>query len=86
MYVKHKIQMLIIVLTLSGNVLKPDYPDYNIIMNGSPYPSKLFVHSMSSENPHIGILNHDLSLHWEVNSGEQGFDFRNNNGKLYYSK
>ena len=87
MYVKHKIQMLIIVLTLSGNVLKPDYPDYNIIMNGSPYPSKLFVHSMSSENPHIGILNHDLSLHWEVNSGEQGFDFRNNNGKLsYYDK
>ena len=51
MHVKHKIQMLIIVLTLSGNVLKPDYPDYNIIMNGSPYPSKLFIHSMSSSDP-----------------------------------
>ena len=42
---------------------------------------------MSGITPHMGILNPDLSLHWNVNSGEQGFDFRNNNGQLsYYDK
>ena len=87
MHMKHKIQTVITILFLSGNVLKSDYPDYNVTMNGTPYPSKLFVHSMSSANPHIGILNPDLSLYWNENSGDQGFDFRNNNGKLsYYDK
>ena len=87
MHMEHKIQIVIIILVLSGNVLKSDYPDYNVIMNGTPYPSKLFVHSMSSANPHMGILNPELSLYWNVNSGDQGFDFRNNNGKLsYYDK
>ena len=84
---KDKIHILIIDIILLGGLLQSYYPDYNIIMNDVPYPAKLFVHSMSSENPHMGILNPDLSLYWEVNSGEQGFDFRENNGKLsYYDK
>ena len=84
---KDNIHILVIAVILMGNILKPDYPDYNATVNGTPYPSKLFVHSMSSENPHMGILNPDLSLYWEVNSGDQGFDFRNNNGRLsYYDK
>jgi len=81
---KHKIHILI---TIFVSLILCDYPDYNAVIYDNPYPSKLFIHSMSSSDPHIGILNPDLSIHWEVNSGEQGFDFRNNNGKLtYYDK
>ena len=60
------------------------YPDYNATVNGSQYPAKLFVHSISSTNPHLGILNSDLSLYWNVNHGENGFDFRKNNEQLSY--
>ena len=84
---KDKIQILLITFIISGNLLKPEYPAYNATINTTPYPSNLFVHSMASYNPHIGILNHDLSLHWNVHGGDQGFDFRENNGKLsYYDK
>ena len=83
-FIKITLTLLVIVDFYS---LKADYPDFNITVNGDPYPSKLFIHSMSSVNPHMGILNPDLSLHWNINSGEQGFDFRENNGKLsYYDK
>ena len=82
------IKILILSLGILGFYpLKADYPDVNIIINGNPYPSKLFVHTMSTESPHMGIFNSDLSLYWQVNSGEVGFDFRENNGKLsYYDK
>tara|TARA_Y100000996_G_C22517599_1_gene641081 strand:- start:184 stop:1467 length:1284 start_codon:yes stop_codon:yes gene_type:complete len=60
------------------------YPDYDYTIIGDPYPAKLFVHSMSTENPHIGILNEDLSIYWEVNHGNHGFDFRKNNHKLSF--
>jgi len=84
---KPKMHLLIISIVLLGGFLKSDYPDYNVIMNGTPYPSKLFIHSMSNFDPHLGILNPDLSVYWEVYSGNQGFDFRENNGKLsYYDK
>ena len=84
---KHKIFISIMILYIFGNLAICDYPNYNAVINSEPYPSKLFIHSMSGSDPHIGILNPDLSLHWEVNSGEKGFDFRNNNGKLtYYNK
>ena len=74
-------------MILPITLLRATYPDYNFTIHGTPYPSKLFIHSMSSTNPHMGILNPDLSLHWNVSSGEQGFDFRENNGKLsYYDK
>ena len=83
-FIKITLTLLVIVDFYS---LKADYPDFDIIVNGDPYPSKLFVHSMSSVNPHMGILNPDLSLYWNINSGDQGFDFRENNGKLsYYDK
>jgi len=63
------------------------YPNYNYLSSDNAYPSKLLIHSMSSDNPHIGILNEDLSIYWEVNHGEHGFDFRKNNQKLsYYDK
>ena len=58
---KDKIQILLIIFAISGNILKPEYPAYNATINGTPYPSNLFVHSMASYNPHIGILNPDLS-------------------------
>ena len=81
----HKIQILIVALTT--NILFSEYPDYNITINSTPYPSKLFVHTMSQVSPHMAIFNPDLSLNWEINSGEQGFDFRNNNNHLsYYDK
>ena len=84
---KHKIFILSIVFNSFMCFAICDYPNYSTTINAEPYPSKLFIHSMSSSDPHMGILNPDLSLHWEVNSGEQGFDFRNNNGKLtYYDK
>ena len=84
---KYKMQILMMLMILPITLLRATYPDYNFTTHGTPYPSKLFIHSMSSTNPHMGILNPDLSLHWNVNSGEQGFDFRENNGKLsYYDK
>ena len=83
-FIKITLTLLVIVDFYS---LKADYPDFNITVNEDPYPSKLFIHSMSSVNPHMGILNPDLSLYWNINSGDQGFDFRENNGKLsYYDK
>ena len=81
---KDKIQILIIIIILPFTYVKGAYADYDVIINETPYPSNLFIHSMSSINPHIAILNPDLSLKWNVNSGEQGFDFRENNGKLSY--
>ena len=82
---KYKIQILMIALTIS--ILFSEYPDYNVTINSNPYPSKLFVHTMSQVSPHMAIFNPDLSLNWEINSGEQGFDFRNNNNHLsYYDK
>ena len=62
-----KIALTLLVI-LDFYALKADYPDFDITVNGDPYPSKLFVHSMSSVNPHMGILNPDLSLHWNINS------------------
>ena len=79
---KDKIQILIIVLMC--NIAIADYLDYNFTINEEPYPGKLFIHSMSTEHPHMGILNTDLSLHWNVYSHNQGFDFRKNNEKLSY--
>jgi len=79
--------IVILLVVLNIHTLTAEYPDYDITINGNPYPDKLFIHSMSSTNPHIGILNPDLSLHWNIYSGEQGFDFRENNGRLsYYDK
>ena len=84
---KYKMQILMMLMILQITLLRATYPDYNFTIHGTPYPSKLFIHSMSSTNPHMGILNPDLSLHWNVSSGDQGFDFRENNGKLsYYDK
>tara|TARA_Y100000994_G_scaffold132405_1_gene108559 strand:- start:6923 stop:8200 length:1278 start_codon:yes stop_codon:yes gene_type:complete len=83
----YKIQILMIVYIAIGNLLRAAYPEHNVNINGTPYPANLFVHSMSSVNPHIGIFKPDMSLHWEVHSGEKGMDFRENNGKLsYYDK
>jgi len=79
---KDKIQILIIILIC--NTAIADYLDYNFVINQEPYPAKLFVHSMSTQAPHMGILNPDLSLHWNVYSHNQGFDFRENNGRLSY--
>ena len=82
MTMKYKIQIIIITLMFSNAIA--DYLDYNFTINQEPYPGKLFIHSMSTEHPHMGILNTDLSLHWNVYSHNQGFDFRENNEKLSY--
>ena len=39
---------------------------------------------MSSTNPHMAIFNESLSLEWNVNHGDRGFDFRENNSKLSF--
>ena len=82
MTMKYKIQIIIITLMCSNAIA--DYLDYNFTINQEPSPGKLFIHSMSTEHPHMGILNTDLSLHWNVYSHNQGFDFRENNEKLSY--
>ena len=66
------------------NFLLADYPDINIIVNDNPYSSNLFIHTMSTSNPHMAILDPSLSIKWEVNSGEHGMDFKANNGLLTY--
>ncbi|MBI45509.1 MAG: hypothetical protein CMG66_05025 [Candidatus Marinimicrobia bacterium] len=84
---KYKILILFTTFTLVLSLGLCDYPEHNITINESPFNSKLFIHSMSGEQSHIGIMNPDLSLYWHVNSGQQGFDFRNNNQNLtYYDK
>ncbi len=60
------------------------YPEYNATIYGTPYPANLFIHSMSSSDPHMAIINSDLTLKWEVNPGDYGMDFKSNNGKLTY--
>ena len=78
------LKIKILMAALTSNLLLSEYPDYDITINTTPYPSKLFVHTMSQISPHMAIFNPDLSLNWEIHSGEQGFDFRNNNNQLSY--
>jgi len=73
--------ILIVCITV---ILRADYPDYSVTIYEEPYPANLFIHSMSSSNPHMAIFNSDLTLNWEVNSGELGMDFKPNNTKLTY--
>jgi len=84
---KNKNYIKDIVFLVFFTTLLAVYPNYNYLSNDNAYPSKLLIHSMSSNDPHIGILNEDLSIYWEVSHGEHGFDFRKNNQKLsYYDK
>ena len=60
------------------------YPDYDLMINGNPYPANLFIHTMSSTDPHMAIFNENLDLEWNVSHGDRGFDFRPNNSKLTF--
>ena len=87
MNMKSLSQIIILNILIFFSIIWAEYPDYSLTVNQSPYPAKLFVHSMSSTNPHMAIFNDSLSLEWSVNHGDRGFDFRENNGKLsFYDK
>jgi len=75
-------KMLIMIIFLEFSY--SNYPDYNYFINGNPYPAKLFINSMSSNNPHIGILDSNLSIYWQINHGDRGFDFRKNNDYISF--
>ena len=77
----------IITIMYLTNLLIADYPNFEVTINNNPYPEKLILHSMSNNDPHLGILNDDLSLYWGVNNGNTGFDLKVINNHLsYYDK
>ena len=87
MNMKSLSQIIILNILIFFSIIWAEYPNYSLTVNQSPYPAKLFVHSMSSTNPHMAIFNDSLALEWNVNHGDRGFDFRENNGKLsFYDK
>ena len=57
------------------NICFADYPDYNAVISGSVHPWNLFIHNISQEDAHIGILDENLSVEWEVFSDENGMNF-----------
>jgi len=82
----NKNYFLILSIYLS-NLLIADYPNIEVCINNNPYPEKILIHSMSSTDPHLGILDEDLNLYWGVNNGNTGFDFKVINNHLsYYDK
>ncbi len=87
MHVKDKIQIIIINFLTITTLLRAEYPDYNLTIYNDPYPANLFIHSLSSFNPQIGMFNQNLSLDWNISHGDRGFDFRTNNERLsFYDK
>ena len=62
------------------------YPEYNIIINNNPFPEDIFIHSTSSDNQFMAILDTNLEVSWYIVSLDgKGWDFKvNNNNKITY--
>ena len=63
------------------------FPNFEIVTNISPYPSKMTIHLTSFDGWYMGIIDEDLEIEWDIFSGPLGFDFKVNQDKLsYYDK
>ena len=61
-----------------GFLLSQDYPDFEIISLSDPYPSSLFLYTMSEEERFMAIIDSNLNFQWNVNSSYMGLDFKVN--------
>jgi len=71
-------------LLLMGFLLSQDYPDFEIISLSNPYPSSLFLYTMSEEERFMAIIDSNLNVQWNVNSSYMGLDFKVNQELLTY--
>ena len=62
------------------------YPEFSVIINNSPYPQDIFIHSTYNQTQFMAILNPELELKWNVvSTNGKGWDFKvNNNDKITY--
>ena len=47
-----------------GFLLSQDYPDFEIISLSNPYPSSLFLYTMSEEERFMAIIDSNLNVQW----------------------
>ena len=73
--------MLLLSVILSEHL---EYIDFQIVLHDNPYPSDIFIHTMSVENHYMGIIDSTLNIKWYINSGYRGIDFKVNQDWLSY--
>jgi hypothetical protein len=61
-----------------------DYPNFEVIINNNPYSKPIFLHSMSGANRYMAIIDSNLNVIWNINSGSLGLDFKVNQNNLTY--
>ena len=84
---KNKVKIIYIILIFS--YLLSDPPVFEIITNNNPYPSKLFFSTsdmdpLESNHDFMTILDESLDNYWQINSNQNGRDFRKNYDKISY--
>ena len=67
--------MLLLSVILSEHL---EYIDFQVVLHDNPYPSDIFIHTMSVENHYMGIIDSTLNIKWYINSGYRGIDFKVN--------
>ena len=73
--------MLLLSVILSEHL---EYIDFQVVLHDNPYPSDIFIHTMSVENHYMGIIDSTLNIKWYINSGYRGIDFKVNQDWLSY--
>ncbi len=81
--------LLKVTLFIFCSVLISDPPEFEIITNNNPYPSKIFfstsdMNSLESNHNFMTILDESLDNYWQINSNQNGRDFRKNYNKISY--
>ena len=61
-----------------------DYIDFQVLVNDNPYSASIFIHSMSSDNRYMAVIDSTLNTSWYINSGPLGMDFKVNQNRLSY--
>ena len=61
-----------------------DYIDFQVLVNDNPYSASIFIHSMSSDNRYMAVIDSTLNTAWYINSGPLGMDFKVNQNRLSY--
>ena len=56
-------------------------PEYEIITNDNPYSSNILIHLMSE---HMLVLDTNLQVSWDINSANNGMDFKKNSNVISY--
>lgn len=74
-------------LLFIGLLFSQNYPEFEIVQMTNPYPSSLFLYTMSEEDRFMAIIDSNINIQWHVHSNHMGLDFKMNQNLLsYYHK